>query len=108
MRTLSPVVVTAAPPREVGIGNSTFVALALFALFLVYITARGRLPQYLAVLFGKVTSDQGSSGAAGAVSGAAGLVGSVGNILGGAQGGTVLGGVADVGSFFGSPIPAGV
>lgn len=39
-------------------GNSTLVALALFALFLVYITARGRLPQYLAVFFGQVTSDQ--------------------------------------------------
>lgn len=39
-------------------GNSTFVAVALFALFLVYITARGRLPNYLSVLFGKVTSDQ--------------------------------------------------
>ena len=38
-------------------GNSTFVAVALFALFLVYITARGRLPNYLSVLFGKVTSD---------------------------------------------------
>lgn len=42
-------------------GNSTLVALALFALFLVYITARGRLPQYLAVFFGQVTSDQVTS-----------------------------------------------
>lgn len=68
-------------------GNSTLVALALFALFLVYITARGRLPQYLAVFFGQVTSDQGSAAgsgttAAGAVQGAAGLVSGVQNLLG--------------------------
>jgi len=37
--------------------NSTLIALALFALFIVYVAARGRLPLYLSVLFGSVTSD---------------------------------------------------
>lgn len=66
-------------------GNSTLVALALFALFLVYITARGRLPQYLAVFFGQVTSDQGGAGgstAGSAVQGATGLVSSVQGLIG--------------------------
>jgi len=55
--------------------QSTVIALAVFLLFLVYITARGRLPQYLAVFVGPVTSDTGSgsgSGALGTVQGALG------------------------------------
>jgi hypothetical protein len=63
-------------------GTSTLVALALFTLFLVYISARNRLPQYLAVLFGAVSQQNdapasGAGTAAGAVGGAAGLVGDV-------------------------------
>jgi hypothetical protein len=52
---------------------STSVALALFALFVLYVTAKGRLPQYLAVLFGQVVAGQGEEGgstAATATSGA--------------------------------------
>ena len=37
--------------------NSTLIALALFALFIVYVAAKGRLPQYLSVLFGTVQTD---------------------------------------------------
>lgn len=76
------------------ISQSTMVALALFALFLVYITAKGELSQYLAVFFGPVsttTAAQGSSAgskATGAVSGALGMAKSVTNLLGGGGSGT--------------------
>jgi hypothetical protein len=63
----------------VTVGTSTLVALALFTLFLVYVTARNRLPQYLAVLFGAVSqqNDVAGTSAGSAVSGAAGLADSV-------------------------------
>jgi len=103
------------------LSQSTLVALALFVLFLVYVTARGRLPQYLAVFFGSVTAPTAESAsgtaATGAVSGALGMVQGVQNLLGGGSSpAAILGtptsvgttGVSDIGSFFGEAIPAGV
>jgi hypothetical protein len=79
--------VAAPQPVTVRPGISTVVALALFALFFVYITARGRLPQYLAVLFGPV-SVSGAGTAASPVSGS-GILGGLSQIAtGGLSGAT--------------------
>jgi hypothetical protein len=78
--------VAAPQPVTVRPGISTVVALALFALFFVYITARGRLPQYLAVLFGPVSVTQ-TSGTGGGFPG----IGGQGVTVSGPGGGALVG-----------------
>jgi hypothetical protein len=73
------------------VAHSTWIALALMSLFLVYITARGELPQYLATVLGpypasETGSSQGSSQGGGigqTVSGLAGLAKQAGDLFGG-------------------------
>lgn len=85
-------------------GNSTLVALALFALFLVYITARGRLPNYLAVFFGKVTSDSGS-GSSGAAASPASVLQPFGAL--GTPSGILSGGTGDAAGIYASGLQLG-
>lgn len=74
--------------------HSTWIALAVMSLFLVYITARGELPQYLATVLGPYPAPEtggaggqgGGTGVGQALSGVAGLAKQAGNLFGGADG----------------------
>lgn len=64
----SPVKVAGGMPT-VTVSQSTMVALALFVLFLVYITAKGELQNYLAVVFGSVSTTASGTGSTGTTTG---------------------------------------
>jgi hypothetical protein len=63
------------------VAHSTWIALAIFSLFLVYITARGELPQYLATIIGPYPGPEtGGSGTGGGSGGGATVASVTGTI----------------------------